>query len=79
MSLLQIFELSLHSRQLEEEKKKLSEKDVQSLSELENLRHQLTELMSEAQRRESIPAEDKMEVSRPVDAGGWLPGWWKFV
>lgn len=66
MSLLQIFELSLHSRQLEEEKRKLSDKDAQNLSELENLRQQLTELMSETQRRESLPADDKMEVSRPV-------------
>lgn len=70
MSRLQIFELCLHSRQLEEEKRKLSDKDAQNLSELENLRQQLTELMKETQRRESLPAEDKIEVSRLVSAGG---------
>lgn len=74
MSLLQIFELCVHSRQLEEEKRKLSDKDTQNLSELENLRQQLTELMKETQRRESLPADDKMEVSRPVSAGAVLFG-----
>lgn len=70
ISLSQIFELCLHSQQLEEEKRTLSDKDAQNLSELENLRHQLTELMRETQRRESMPADDKMEVSRPGGAGG---------
>lgn len=70
MSSLQIFELCLHSRQLEEEKRKLSDKDVQNLSELENLRQQLTELTKETQRRESMPAEDKIEVSWPFSAAG---------
>lgn len=73
MSSFQIFELCLHSRQLEEEKRKLSDRDAQNLSELENLRQQLTELKSETQRRDSIPAEDKIEVSRPVGAGGTSP------
>lgn len=70
ISLLQIFELCLHSQQLEEEKRTLSDKDAKNLSELENLRQQLTELMRETQRRESMPADDKMEVSWPVGAGG---------
>lgn len=74
MSLLQILELCLHSRQLEEEKRKLSDKDAHNLSELENLRQQLTELMSETQRRESLPADEKMEVSRAIAGGGVLAG-----
>lgn len=74
MSLLQILELCLHSRQLEEEKRKLSDKDAHHLSELENLRQQLTELTSEMQRRDSLPADEKMEVSWPVSAGGVLVG-----
>lgn len=72
ISLLQIFELCLHSQQLEEEKRTLSVKDAQNLSELESLRQQLTALMKETQRRESMPADDKMEVGWRVGAAGVL-------
>lgn len=70
-------ELCLHSQQLEEEKRTLSDKDAQNLSDLENLRQQLMEMTKEIQRRESMPAEDKMEVSWwawRVLVASW---WWK--
>ena len=60
---LQISELHLQSRQLEDENGMLLEKNAQSAADAEVLRQKLAELMRESQRREALPAEEKSKVS----------------
>uniref|UniRef100_A0A8C4IIL5 Ninein (GSK3B interacting protein) n=2 Tax=Dicentrarchus labrax TaxID=13489 RepID=A0A8C4IIL5_DICLA len=55
----QISELRLQIQQLEDENGMLSEKDVQNVTDMENLRQQLAELIKETERREAFPAEEK--------------------
>lgn len=61
-ALSQILELRLESKQLEEENRTLSEENVQSIAEMENLRQQLADLIKENKERETFPAEDKTKV-----------------
>lgn len=60
---LQISELLLQSRQLEDENGMLSEKDARNIAVMEDLRQQLAELIKENDRRESVLADEKNEVS----------------
>lgn len=60
---LQISELLLQSRQLEDENGMLSEKDARNIAVMEDLRQQLAELITENDRRESVLADEKNEVS----------------
>ncbi|XP_042356960.1 ninein isoform X3 [Plectropomus leopardus] len=55
----QISELRLQSELLEDENGLLSEKNAQNLSDMENLRQQLAELIKENERREALTAEEK--------------------
>uniref|UniRef100_A0A8C4IL05 Ninein (GSK3B interacting protein) n=1 Tax=Dicentrarchus labrax TaxID=13489 RepID=A0A8C4IL05_DICLA len=61
---LQISELRLQIQQLEDENGMLSEKDVQNVTDMENLRQQLAELIKETERREAFPAEEKHKVNK---------------
>lgn len=62
--------MHLHSQQLEDENRMLSEKDARNIAETETLRQQLAELMERPQR-EAPPEEDKREVSEGrCHAGG---------
>ncbi len=60
---LQISELRLQSKQLEDENGMLSEKNAQNISDIENLQQQLAELIKEKERREAFPAEEKKKVN----------------
>lgn len=75
---LQISELLLQSRQLEDENGMLSEKDARNIAVMEDLRQQLAELIKENDRRESVLADEKNEVSgvwrRAGGGGGRRPG-----
>ncbi|XP_049918023.1 ninein isoform X2 [Epinephelus moara] len=55
----QISELRLQSQSLEDENGLLSEKNTQNISDMENLRQQLAELINENERREVFTAEEK--------------------
>lgn len=61
---LQISELLVQSRQLEDENGMLSEKDARNIAVMEDLRQQLAELIKQNDRRETVLAEEKNEVSR---------------
>lgn len=61
--LLQVSELRLVSQQLKEDNGMLSEKNVQNISEMDNLRQQLVELTKKNERREVFPAEEKNKVT----------------
>ncbi|KAF3845251.1 hypothetical protein F7725_008414 [Dissostichus mawsoni] len=52
------------SRQLEEQNGKLSEKNSQNLSDVENLQQQLSDLLEESQRREAFTAHEKNKADR---------------
>ncbi|XP_040915987.1 ninein isoform X3 [Toxotes jaculatrix] len=58
----QISELHLQSQQLEDENEILSEKNIQNIADMENLRQQLAELIKENERREAFPSEEKNKV-----------------
>uniref|UniRef100_A0A8P4KN72 Ninein (GSK3B interacting protein) n=2 Tax=Dicentrarchus labrax TaxID=13489 RepID=A0A8P4KN72_DICLA len=64
----QISELRLQIQQLEDENGMLSEKDVQNVTDMENLRQQLAELIKETERREAFPAEEKHKLAACVSA-----------
>ncbi|XP_035529363.1 ninein isoform X2 [Morone saxatilis] len=64
----QISELRLQIQQLEDENGMLSEKDVQNVADMENLRQQLAELIKETERREAFPAEEKHKLAACVSA-----------
>lgn len=53
----------MQSRQLEDENGMLSEKDARNIAVMEDLRQQLAELITENDRRESVLADEKNEVS----------------
>ncbi|KAI9537687.1 hypothetical protein NQZ68_022349 [Dissostichus eleginoides] len=59
-----ISELRSQSRQLEEQNGKLSEKNSQNLSDVENLQQQLSDLLEESQRREAFTAHEKSKADR---------------
>lgn len=61
--LVQLSELRLESQQLKEENGMLSEKSVQNIAEIDNLRQQLVELIKENERREVFPVEEKNKVT----------------
>ncbi|XP_042356957.1 ninein isoform X1 [Plectropomus leopardus] len=64
----QISELRLQSELLEDENGLLSEKNAQNLSDMENLRQQLAELIKENERREALTAEEKNKLAACVSA-----------
>ncbi|XP_062413327.1 ninein isoform X2 [Pungitius pungitius] len=55
----QISKLHLQSHRLEDEKVMLLEKNAQNISDIENLRQQLAELIKENESREALSAEEK--------------------
>ncbi|XP_033498841.2 uncharacterized protein nin isoform X2 [Epinephelus lanceolatus] len=64
----QISELRLQSQSLEDENGLLSEKNTQNISDMENLRQQLAELINENERREVFTAEEKNKLAACVSA-----------
>ncbi|XP_049918024.1 ninein isoform X3 [Epinephelus moara] len=62
----QISELRLQSQSLEDENGLLSEKNTQNISDMENLRQQLAELINENERREVFTAEEKNKLAACV-------------
>ncbi|XP_040915986.1 ninein isoform X2 [Toxotes jaculatrix] len=64
----QISELHLQSQQLEDENEILSEKNIQNIADMENLRQQLAELIKENERREAFPSEEKNKLAACVSA-----------
>ncbi|XP_068435776.1 ninein isoform X3 [Clinocottus analis] len=66
--MIQISELHLQSQQLEDEKGTLSEKNAQNISDMENLRRQLAELLKENERREAFTADEKNKLAACVSA-----------
>ncbi|KAM6917147.1 uncharacterized protein nin [Lycodopsis pacificus] len=64
----QISELHLQSQQLGDENGMLSEKNAQNISDMENLRQQLAELIKENERREAFTAEEKHKLAACVSA-----------
>ncbi|XP_028421086.1 ninein isoform X2 [Perca flavescens] len=64
----QISELRLQSQQFEDKNVMLSEKNAQNISDMENLRQQLAELMRENERREVCAAEEKNQLAACVSS-----------
>uniref|UniRef100_A0A3Q3B395 Ninein (GSK3B interacting protein) n=2 Tax=Kryptolebias marmoratus TaxID=37003 RepID=A0A3Q3B395_KRYMA len=64
----QISELSLQSRNLEDENGSLTERSALSAASMESLRRQLLGLMEETERREAIHAEEKNKMAACVSA-----------
>ncbi|XP_032355580.1 ninein isoform X1 [Etheostoma spectabile] len=64
----QISELRLQSQQFEDKNVTLSEKNAQNISDMENLRQQLAELMKENERREVYTAEEKNKLAACVSS-----------
>ncbi|XP_027130775.1 ninein isoform X1 [Larimichthys crocea] len=64
----QISELRLQIQQLEDENGTLSEKDTQNITDMQNVRQQLAELMKENERREAFPSEEKNKMAACVSA-----------
>ncbi|KAF3700910.1 Ninein [Channa argus] len=63
-----ISELLLQSQQLREENGMLSEKNVQSITEMENLQQQLAGLRNEKERREAFPSDERNQLAACVSA-----------
>uniref|UniRef100_A0A8C9Z5F7 Ninein (GSK3B interacting protein) n=1 Tax=Sander lucioperca TaxID=283035 RepID=A0A8C9Z5F7_SANLU len=68
LSPLQISELRLQSQQFEDKNVMLSKKNAQNISDMENLRQQLAELMKENERREVYTAEEKNKLAACVSS-----------
>ncbi|XP_039641169.1 ninein isoform X6 [Perca fluviatilis] len=64
----QISELRLQSQQFEDKNVMLSEKNAQNISDMENLRQQLAELMRENERREVYAAEERNKLAACVSS-----------
>ncbi|XP_031165690.1 ninein isoform X5 [Sander lucioperca] len=64
----QISELRLQSQQFEDKNVMLSKKNAQNISDMENLRQQLAELMKENERREVYTAEEKNKLAACVSS-----------
>ncbi|KAL6105235.1 nin [Pungitius sinensis] len=64
----QISKLHLQSKRLEDEKVMLLEKNAQNISDIENLRQQLAELIKENESREALSAEEKNKLAACVFA-----------
>ncbi|XP_074517874.1 uncharacterized protein nin isoform X1 [Sebastes fasciatus] len=64
----QMSELRVQSQQLEDENGLLSEKNTQNISDVENLRQQLAELIKENERREVSAADEKNKLAACVSA-----------
>ncbi|XP_068577937.1 ninein [Cebidichthys violaceus] len=64
----QISELHLQSQQLGDENEMLLEKNGQKISDMEDLRQQLAELIKENKKREAFTAEEKSELAACVSA-----------
>ncbi|XP_078133673.1 uncharacterized protein nin isoform X1 [Sander vitreus] len=64
----QISELRLQSQQFEDKNVMLSKKNAQNISDMENLRQQLAELMKENERREVYAAEEKNKLAACVSS-----------
>ncbi|XP_071752154.2 uncharacterized protein nin [Centroberyx gerrardi] len=62
----QISELRSRSKQLQDENGMLTEKNAQSAASVEELRQQLAELIKENDRREAVPAEERVQMAACV-------------
>lgn len=59
----QVSRLHLQSQQLADENRMLTERDAQSIAEMETLQQQLAGLMEDSKKREAAPKEDKSQVN----------------
>ncbi|KAM4724635.1 uncharacterized protein nin isoform 2-T3 [Anableps anableps] len=64
----QISELHLQSQQLEDDNGFLTEKNAQSVTDIESLREQLAELMKENELREAFHSEEKKQMAACLSA-----------
>lgn len=63
----QISELRLHNHQLKDENGTLSEKDARNVADMERLQQQLAEMITEKDRREAFPAQERDKVNSARD------------